>query len=140
MHNVRSVLLDTCALIFITEDQRIKAEANDLLNSIHVAGGVTYISPISAWEIGLLVARSRLQLLATPQRWFSRLLEVRSVQLAHMGPDLLIDSSYLPGKPPRDPADRIIAATARDLGCTLITRDRVLLDYGKQGHIHVVEC
>ena len=46
----------------------------------------------------------------------------------------------LPGDPPRDPADRIIVATARDLGATLITRDRALLDYGEQGHVNVVEC
>jgi PIN domain nuclease of toxin-antitoxin system len=52
----------------------------------------------------------------------------------------LIASSFLPGKPPRDPADRIIAATARDLGATLITRDRALLGYGTQGHLSVAEC
>jgi len=137
---MRALLLDTCALIFITEDQRIKQEAADLLNSVYAGGGVTYVSPITAWEIGLLAARSRLQLLTTPQRWFSRVLDVPSVQLAAMGPELLMESSFLPGKPPRDPADRIIAATARDLGCTLITRDRVLIGYGEQGHIHVVEC
>jgi predicted nucleic acid-binding protein len=37
----------------------------------------------------------------------------------------------------RDPFDRIIAATARELGTTLITCDRALLDYGKQGHMAV---
>jgi PIN domain nuclease of toxin-antitoxin system len=40
----------------------------------------------------------------------------------------------------RDPADRIIAATARDHGATLMTRDRALLAYGEQGHIRVEEC
>jgi PIN domain nuclease of toxin-antitoxin system len=57
-----------------------------------------------------------------------------------MSPELLIASSYLPGKPPNDPTDRIIAATARELGATLLTRDRALLEYGKQGHIAVLEC
>ena len=53
---------------------------------------------------------------------------------------MLIASSYLPGKPPNDPADRILIATACELGATLITRDRVLLDYGRQGHVAVVGC
>jgi len=53
---------------------------------------------------------------------------------------LLIESSFLPGRPPRDPADRIIAATARDLGATLITRDHRLLEYAEQGHMKVIEC
>jgi PIN domain nuclease of toxin-antitoxin system len=78
--------------------------------------------------------------LITPQRWFARLFEARGVRLAEMSPDLLIASSFLPGKPPRDPADRILAATARDFGATLITRDRALLGYGTQGHLSVAEC
>ncbi len=68
------------------------------------------------------------------------LFDVPGVRLADMSPDLLTASSCLPGKPPRDPADRILPATARDLGATLITRDRALLDYGGQGHIGVVAC
>ena len=66
--------------------------------------------------------------------------EVPGVRLADMSPDVLIASSYLPGKPPKGPIDRIIAATARELGATLVTRDRALLGYGEQGHIAVVEC
>jgi PIN domain nuclease of toxin-antitoxin system len=104
------------------------------------SGAATYISPITAWEIGMLVSRERLKLLIAPQRWFARLFDASGVRLANMSPDLLIAASFLPGSPPRDPADRIIAATARDYGCTLITRDRLLLDYGEQGHLRVLAC
>jgi len=65
---------------------------------------------------------------------------VPGVRLAEMSPDLMIASSYLPGRPPNDPFDRIIAASARELGATIVTRDRALLDYGAQGHVSVVEC
>lgn len=88
----------------------------------------------------MLASRGRLQLLIRPDRWFANLFEVPGVRLADMSPDLLIASSYLPGRPPKDPTDRIIAATARELGATLVTRDRELLGYGEQGHIAVVEC
>jgi PIN domain nuclease of toxin-antitoxin system len=70
----------------------------------------------------------------------ANLFDVPGVKLADMSPDLLTASSYLPGEPPSDPMDRIIAATARELGATLITRDRALLRYGAQGHVAVVEC
>jgi PIN domain nuclease of toxin-antitoxin system len=133
-------LLDTCAVIFITEDETLKASAVDALDAAHRAGAPTYISPITAWEVGLLAARKRVQLVTTPQRWFARLFEFPNMRLADLSPDLLIASSFLPGTPPRDPADRIILATARDLGCTLITRDRALLDYGEQGHARVMGC
>jgi PIN domain nuclease of toxin-antitoxin system len=110
------------------------------MQAVSEGGGITYVSPISAWEIGMLTARGRVQLLIKPERWFSNLFNAPGVHLAELSPDLLIASSYLPGTPPKDPADRIIAATARELGATLVTRDQVLLDYGAQGHVAVVEC
>ena len=134
------LLLDTCALIWIAEGEAIAEPAMQALDAAHGAGTTTYVSPISAWEIGLLVARQRLKLLITPQRWFQRILETPHLQLAPMPAELLIESSFLPGTPPRDPADRIVAATARDHGCMLITRDRALLDYAGDGHISALEC
>ncbi|MEW6767546.1 MAG: type II toxin-antitoxin system VapC family toxin [Pseudomonadota bacterium] len=134
------ILLDTCALIWIVQDEPLADASTEALRNAHRSGGEVFLSPITAWEVGLLVARGRLQLLMSPQSWFARASEAPGVRLAGMAPDLLIASSFLPGKPPRDPADRIIAATARDLGATLMTRDRVLLDYGKQGHVNVLRC
>jgi PIN domain nuclease of toxin-antitoxin system len=61
-------------------------------------------------------------------------------RLADLSPDILIAPSFLPGEPPRDPADRIILATARDLGATLITRDRLLLKYGENGQVSTIAC
>ena len=90
--------------------------------------------------MGLLAARGRVNLLMTPQRWFERLLEAPGLRLSEMTPNVLIASSFLPGKLPGDPADRIIAATAREYGYKLVTRDRPLLEYAKQGHIQAIPC
>jgi PIN domain nuclease of toxin-antitoxin system len=137
---MQPLLLDTCAVIWLAESQMLAPAAVEALNEAKDTGATSYISPITAWEIGMLASRDRLKLLITPQRWFARLFEARGVRLADMSPDLLIAASFLPGKPPRDPADRIILATARDHGCTLVTRDRLLLDYGEQGHVRVLAC
>jgi PIN domain nuclease of toxin-antitoxin system len=137
---VQPLLWDTHAAIWIYGKTPIAKAAVDALAAAHREGVVSYISPITAWEVGMLASRGRLQLLIRPERWFANLFEVPGVRLADMPPDLLIASSYLPGSPPSDPMDRIIAATARELGATLITRDRALLDYGEQGHVRVVEC
>ncbi len=134
------LLLDTCTLIFLNQKARMAAAAVDAMRAVSAGGGTTYISAISAWEVGMLTSYGRLQLLIKPERWFTGLFDVPGVKLADMSPDVLIASSYLPGKPPNDPTDRIIAATARELGATLITRGRVLLDYGAQGHVSVVKC
>jgi PIN domain nuclease of toxin-antitoxin system len=134
------LLLDTCTLIFLTEKAHLAAAAIEAMRATKDSGGVTYISPISAWEIGMLVSHGRLQLLIRPERWFANLFEAPGVKLADLSPDVLIASSFLPGKPPKDPTDRIIAATARELGATLVTRDRALLAYGEQGHVAALEC
>ncbi len=137
---MQPLLWDTCATIWIYEKARLAPAAVAAIDAAHRAGVPSYISAISAWEIGMLASRGRVQLLIRPERWFANLFDVPGVKLADLSPDILIASSFLPGKPPKDPTDRIIAATARDLGATLVTRDRALLGYGKQGHVAVLEC
>jgi PIN domain nuclease of toxin-antitoxin system len=134
------LLLDTCALIWIAEDALLSDPATQALNTSHRSGQPIYVSPISAWEIGILISRGRLACLIKPELWFRRLLGMPGLRLASMSTDLLITSSFLPGIPPRDPADRIIAATVREFGYTLMTRDRVLLDYADQGHMQALIC
>ena len=134
------LLLDTCAAIWLAEAQGLAEEATLVLEDAYETGAAVYISPIIAWEIGMLASRGRLSLLIKPQLWFQRLLDVLNFRLAEMPPEVLIASSFLPGTPPRDPADRILAATAREYGYVLITRDRPLLDYAEQGHIQALAC
>lgn len=135
------LLLDTCAVIWISsEDAEITAEALDALERAQGVGESIYVSPITAWEIGLLVARGRLSLLMSPERWFERLLQGPGIELADMPPEVLIASSFLPGEPPKDPADRIVAATAREFGYTLVTRDKRLLTYAGRGHLRAIGC
>jgi len=110
---LQPLLWDTSTAIWIYERARLSQAALDAMSAAHREGVPSYISPITAWEIGMLTSRGRLQLLIKPERWFANLFQVSGVLLADMSPDLLIASSYLPGKPPRDPTDRIIAATAR---------------------------
>jgi PIN domain nuclease of toxin-antitoxin system len=99
-----------------------------------------YVSPISAWEIGTLVTKRGLQLLMPADAWFELLLSLPGVRLAEMGPTVLIAAAYLPGIAPKDPADRIIAATAREYGLTILTRDGELIRYAAAGHFSAVKC
>jgi PIN domain nuclease of toxin-antitoxin system len=137
---VQPLLWDTCAAIWIYEKARLSRDAMEAMSTAHRESVPSFVSAITAWEVGMLTSHGRLQLLIRPERWFANLFEVPGVRLAELSPDLLIASSYLPGKPPKDPTDRIIAATARELGATLMTRDRALLAYGEQGHVAVLEC
>lgn len=140
MSETTPLLLDTHAAVWIAEDQPLAKGAVEALDAAYRTGSTVFVSAITAWEIGMLVSRNRLGLATRPERWFQRLLAIPGVRLADLSPDILIASSFLPGEPPRDPADRIILATARDLGATLITRDRLLLKYGEDGQVSTIQC
>ena len=77
----------------MTEGTRLAPPAVNAMRAVSEGSGTTYISPISAWEVGLLASRGRLRLSIRPERWFSNSFDVPGVRLADMSPDLLIASS-----------------------------------------------
>ena len=134
------LLLDTCAAIFIAEGETLSKPARLALDRAFDDATPVWISPISAWEIGLLVSRGRMRIQIAPQVWFRRLLDDLNLLLADMPPDVLISSSQLPETALRDPADRIIVVTAREYGYRIVTRDNPILQYAASGHVQAVGC
>jgi PIN domain nuclease of toxin-antitoxin system len=133
------LLLDTCAAIWTVEDQLSPATA-DILTRRYKDGEPVFLSPITAWELGLLFSRGRIRAARSALEYFRQLTGLPGIRLAAMPPELLLVSSFLPGSPPSDPADRILAATAREYGFTLVTRDAALLDYAAEGHLRALAC
>ena len=133
------ILLDTCAAIMIVE-ARLSKHAEEMLTQRLERGELVYLSPVTGWELGLLFSKGRLRSAVTPAEYLRRLTTAPSVRVAEISPELLMTSSFLPGDLHKDPADRIIAATAREYGYTVMTRDRPLLEYAKQGYLSAVEC
>lgn len=135
---MRRVLLDTCAAIWFAEGRRFRTESMEVFEQ-GLAGRIqVFVSPITAWEMGLLVSRGRYNMAVDVPRWFDLLLEHGKFRLADMSPNILAKSAFLPGSINSDPADRIIVATAREHGCAVMTSDRNILDYAKQGHVQVI--
>ena len=135
----RPLLLDTCVLLWMGAGAPLgQAAEHELSDMESIAGGIV-VSPISAWEVGQLARRGRLRLPMSPGPWFQRFLD-RGMVLAPMPPEVLVASSFLPDAKLRDPADKILAATARAYRYRLMTRDRPLLDSAGQGHLHAIAC
>ena len=133
------LLLDTNVCIWTVADVLPRA-AQATLTEAFIAGRPTFVSPITALEIATLIRKGRFKSKLPPQRWFERLMGQPGIELAPMPPEILIASQLLPGDIHKDPADRIIAATAREYGYMVMTRDRQLLDYGRAGHLAVMPC
>lgn len=140
----KSVLLDTCAVIWLANGDRLREQAMEAIVAAGQARGI-YISPVSAWEIGLL-SRPRNhrasvpQFLPDPKVWFARVMAGPGIRSAPFTPEIAIDASYLPGEVHGDPADAMIVATARQLGIPVVTRDSRILAYARRGHIAAIRC
>lgn len=134
------LLLDTCAVIWTGSGADIGPAATDAIDETQITGGQVHVSVFSAWELGMLVARGRLRLSRPPLEWFHAFAERGRAQIVDLTTRLLVASSFLPGSPPGDPADRILIATARERGFTIVTRDRAILRYGAEGHVQVLPC
>ena len=134
-----AVLLDTCTVLWLANGDPLHKAALDAIRAAQ-ADEAILVSPITAWEIGTKVAKGGLALNDEPEAWFERFLALPGIRLAELSPWVLTASTRLPGAPPRDPADRIILATAMALDVPVVTRDGRILPYAAAGYARALPC
>jgi PIN domain nuclease of toxin-antitoxin system len=96
------------------------------------------VSAISAWEVGLLNSKGRLELFLDCEAWVNLALSSPGLRLAALTPAIAVLSTRLPGDFHADPADRILVATARIEGARLLTKDERILEYGRKKYVSVL--
>lgn len=120
------ILLDTCALLWLAGgSSRISEE---VLRRID-AEPIVSVSAISALEIGLKTRSGKLQLPMPPAEWWRAVCEHHSLDPVLVDPETYVRSTELPPVH-KDPVDRIIVATAKSMGATVVTGDAQLAAYG----------
>ena len=102
--------------------------------------GRLLLSVISIWEVALLEAKARISLQMECSAWVRNALANPGLTLAPLTPEIAIQSTRLPGNLHGDPADRLIVATARAHGATLLTKDTKLLSYGRAKHVAILSA
>jgi len=137
----RPLLLDTRIWIWVLEGA-VPEIGHAAQNAVMEAGaiGKVLVSAISVWEVGMLEAKGRIRFSLEVGEWVRRALAAPGVHLAPLTPEIALDSTRLPEPVHGDPADRILVATARRMGATLVTRDTRILDYGRQGLLSVIDA
>jgi PIN domain nuclease of toxin-antitoxin system len=134
------ILLDTQVLVWFAEgDERLRAAAKKTIGREATEGGVA-LSPISFWEVVMLIEKERLSLGREVRAWTEAILTQAAIRLEPISPSIAIDAGRLPGGFHGDPADRIIVATARHLGCPLLTTDRKIIAYAEAGHVQAIDA
>ena len=134
------LLLDTHTLIWsVEEGPRLGRRTKSTLNEA-ARGSKIAVSAITPWEIALLVSKNRLQLGCDVMQWVREALGRPGVWLVALEPEIAVACSNLPFEMHADPADRILVATARYLGASLVTADERLLELAKKGHIKALNA
>jgi PIN domain nuclease of toxin-antitoxin system len=120
------IVLDTVAWIWLASDpKRLSARARRAIDGTDAA----LVSAISVWEVAMLVAKRRIRLDRPVEHWIDVALALPAVELAGLDPAIAVRSTKLPGEPHRDPADRIIIATAFENAAAIVTPDERIRVY-----------
>ena len=124
------IALDTHAWVWwVASPARIPKRAARLIEQAVEGGERLLVSAISVWEVAMLAARGRLELTLDVEAWISHAESVPHFHFAPVDNRTAVRAVQLPGFPHRDPADRIIVATAILAGATLITGNERLRAY-----------
>lgn len=123
------IVLDTHALVWWADgSQELSMRARREIDRAAKAADL-FASSISVWEIGMLVAKRRLELTIPASEWIKRCEALPFLTFVPVDNAIAIASTSLSGRPPTDPADRIIIATARARGAKIVTKDEAIRSY-----------
>ena len=124
------ILLDTHALVWwLAEPDRIPPKARRAIDAAVKANQSIAVSAISVWEIAMLVARKRLAFTIDIGTWIDTVEALPFLTFIPVDNRIAVRSVQLADFPHRDPADRLIVATALGLGATVVTGDARLRAY-----------
>ena len=124
------IVLDTHALVWWAngEGEALSAGARRAIEA-ELDGGRILVSSISAWELAMLVARGRMALSMDVSEWLAVVGQIDAVTFVPVDNELAVRSTQLPGEFHKDPADRLIVATARKHAVPVVTADAKIRDY-----------
>lgn len=123
-----SFLLDTHVLLhWVFKDPRLALNHQKVIKTA-AEDAPLYVSDITLWEIATLYSLSRIELEIPLRDFLERAVALPDVQRVSITPAIAAEVAALPDSFHRDPGDRVIVATARVLGATLLTQDQKIID------------
>ena len=132
------LVLDTHVWVWLVGgDSRIGPAVLENLEAAAASGGFV-VPAIAVWEVAMLAERGRLTFAQPIGQWVDQALAAPEFTLAELSPAIAISSAGIPRRALSDPSDRMIAATALELGAPLATRDREVIAFGRHSGLEVL--
>lgn len=123
------ILLDTHVLIWwISQPEKLSSKVKSRID-IESKKNEVLISSISIWEIYLLVKRNRLRLTMDLDTWVEKIEQIPFLHFIPVDSAIAAKSVKLPPPLHKDPADRMIIATALEENAVLVTSDKRIIRY-----------
>ncbi|HJD56338.1 MAG TPA: type II toxin-antitoxin system VapC family toxin [Rickettsia endosymbiont of Pyrocoelia pectoralis] len=136
MQNINNnLVLDTHVLLWsLLQPEELSEEIKHKINSAQ-ENSQLFLSSISLWEIAMLKFKKRINIYEPTKDFLESITNINGLTVKDISPEIAAESISLIDDFHGDPADRIIVATAKCLGATLLTRDQKILNWAKLGHI-----
>lgn len=126
------LLLDThIALWLDSGDERLGTTSRRTIEAAWHGGGHLFLSAVSVWEIALLVDKELIELDLPVAAWVDRFVGRPGLEALSLDYKAAALAYNLGDLDHRDPADRLLIASAIGLGCPLVTHDDRIRRFAK---------
>ena len=129
------IVLDTHVLLWaLLQPEELSEEVRHTIN-VAQENLELFLSSISLWEMAMLKFKKRINIYEPMKDFLESITNINGLSIKDISPDVAAESILLMDNFHGDPADRIIVATAKCYGATLLTRDQKILTWANLGHI-----
>jgi PIN domain nuclease of toxin-antitoxin system len=127
------LLLDTHIALWLDGgDARLPGRTRTLIDATWRTGGTIYLSAVTAWEIALLLDAGHVELDLSAEAWVERFAARPGIEVVPLGYRAASHAYELHYLEHRDPADRLLIATAIELACPMVTYDERINRFAKR--------
>lgn len=132
------LVLDTHVWVWLIGG--IEAMSRAALSAIEEAAakGNVIVPAAAVWEVAMWEKRGVIVLAQPCAHWVADAINAPGLRVQAMTSEIAVEAVNLPGSFKGDQADRMIVATARLLGGTVVTADQRIRDYGRAGYVGVL--
>lgn len=133
------IVLDTHVLIWAMQDDAALGRKAAALIEATARTDSILIPVMCAWEVALIEKRGKVVFPGGALRWFRRVFDAPAFVVAPLDPEIAVESVRMDWEH-RNPADRIMVATAKHWNMPLVTADEKILAYAAAGHVKAVDA